>query len=437
MLKISEKDLRKMEKEYSKDKKSTIIRRALYKNDITSISSIMEEEANTNNVFSIDLKTLEVTNQYKSGRCWIFSACNVLREKISKKYNLDNFELSQNYLAFYDKLEKINFFLEIVLNEKDTDLSEETLRYILEKGVEDGGQWNMISSLVKKYGIVPKHVMPDSFQGSNTHSMNYLINMRIRKFAAESKRLNKKEALNEKENVLKECYGFLCNCYGIPPKKFDFEYRDKDNNFYSYRDITPIEFYRDFLDYDLDDYVAIINGPTKDKPYYNMYTVKYLGNVIDGDPISYLNLPMDEFKDLVIKQLKDNEVVWFGSDVAFFGDRTKGVWDDLAYDYKNSLSFDIEMSKEDMLDTRHSAMNHAMVITGVNLVDDKPNRFKIENSWGDSIGNKGYFICSDSWFDKFVYQAVINKKYLSKKQLNCLDKEPIELKPWDPFGTLA
>ncbi len=434
---ISEEDLLKMEEDYTSNEKARVVRKALYKNDVATISRVMEADSNTQNVFSIDIKTMNVSNQLASGRCWIFAACNFMREKLAKKYNLEDFELSQNYIAFYDKLEKINFFLEICLNEIDSELSSETLRYILETGIGDGGQWNMLASLIKKYGIVPKTAMVETYHTTHTTNITELINQRLRKFAAESKRMDKEVLISEKSKVLNECYRILCNCFGVPPKTFDFEFKNKDGKFEAYRNVTPKEFYEKYLECDLDEYVGIINGPTKDKPYHEMYTVKYLGNVVDGDPISFLNLPMDEFKQAVINQMKDNEIVWFGCDCGKLADRELGIWDDNQFDYNDTFDIDFDMSKEDMLDSRHSAMNHAMCLTGVNLVDDKPNRFKIENSWGDKIANKGYFVCSDSWFDKFVYQAVVNKKYLSEKQRECLKKEPIELLPWDPFGTLA
>lgn len=437
MKEISLKDLEKMEESYLKDEKAKVVRRALYKNSIETISRVMEADKDTTDIFSIDIQTMPVTEQLRSGRCWIFAACNVMREALGRKYDIKEIELSQNYLAFYDKLEKINLFLEIAIKEKEEDLGSETLRYVLDMGIGDGGQWNMLASVVKKYGVVTKNAMGETYQAGHTNEMNRLINQRLRKFAAYTKKYSMEEVLKEKEKTLNESYRLLCNCFGVPPKTFDFEYRDKDNNYHVYKDITPKEFYKDYLEYNLDEYVGIIHGPTKDKPYHELYTVKYLGNVVNGDPVRFLNLPMNEFKELVIKQMKDNQIVWFGCDCSFLGDRELGVWDDNQFDYNNTFDIDFDMSKEEMLDTRNSAMNHAMCFTGVNLIDDKPNRFKIENSWGDKIARKGYFVCSDSWFEKFVYQAVVNKKYLNEKQLECLSKEPIELLPWDPFGTLA
>lgn len=431
-------ELENLRKEYLENTKARVVRNALTNNDVSAISCVFEATMDNPNLFSIDIETLPVTNQQASGRCWIFSSMNVLRNMIAKKYGIEDFELSQNYIAFYDKLEKINFFLECVLQEKDSALDSETMRYLLETAVGDGGQWDMVVSLVKKYGICPKTAMPETYQSSHTRNMNGLINRRLRKFVAD---LHAKNAINTdtlKEECIKECYALLCDCFGVPPQKVTFEYVEKDSKkYHAFRDITPVEFYKEFLKEDLDDYVTIIHGPTSDKPFYKTYTVKYLGNVVNGNQIRFLNLPMEEFKELVVKQLKDNQLVWFGCDCGKDGNRTTGLWDDKQFDYENTFDMQLSMTKEEMLATRESAMNHAMVFTGVNLVDNRPTRWKIENSWGDKIANKGFFICSDTWFEKYVYEAAVNKKYFSEEQLKALEETPVTLKPWDPFGSLA
>lgn len=436
---IKASQLKQLEQEYAADPKAAVVRHALNRNDISTISSLLEASAQNPNLFSIDIKTMPVTNQMSSGRCWIFSSLNVMREIIARNYSIDEFELSQNYVAFYDKLEKINFFLECMLQELKSPLDSETMRYLLATGIGDGGQWDMLVSIIKKYGICPKSAMPETYQSSHTRAMNQILDLRLRRFAAESKKLAGQPAQLKavKAQCLKECYALLCDCFGIPPKQFTFEYRDSKKKYHAVEGVTPKEFYEKYLRVDLDEYVGIINGPTADKPFYRMYTVKYLGNVVDGNPVSFLNLPMPEFKQAILKQMKAGGLVWFGCDCGKDGDRPAGLWDDRQYDYAGTLDMHLDMSKAEMLDTWHSAMNHAMVLTGVNLVKGRPNRWKIENSWGDKIANKGYFLCSDSWFDKYVFEAVVNKKYLTAAQRACLSKKPVVLNPWDPFGSLA
>ena len=428
--------IQNMRKDYLADEKASVVRNALTKNDISTISRSFEAEAANPDVFSIDLKTMPVTNQMRSGRCWIFSAMNVLREIIGKKYQITNFELSQNYVAFYDKLEKINWFMECVISCIDEPIDSETNRFLLQNAVSDGGQWNMLVSLVKKYGICPKSAMPETFQSSHTGNMNGLLNRRLRKFAADIRKENADlEAL--KEECLKDTYGLLASCFGLPPESFTFEYYDKDGNAHAEYNVTPLQFYENYLAVDTEDFISVINGPTSDKPYYRTYTVKHLGNVVDGSPVLLLNLPLDEFKKAALDMLKDGSPVWFGCDCSKDGDRKTGLWDDGQYDYAHTFDMDISMSKAEMLDTRHSAMNHAMVFSGVNLVDDKPTRWKIQNSWGEEPAIKGYYICTDTWFDQYVYVLAVPKKYLSEKALAALGEEPAVLAPWDPFGTLA
>ncbi len=434
---IDAQTLTSLRENYLSDDKARVVRHALTRNDIGTISRSLEAEENNPDFFSINLKTMPVTNQLQSGRCWIFSSMNVLREKIGKKYQIKEFELSQNYIAFYDKLEKANWFMNCVINEKNEPADSETNRFLLEMAVGDGGQWNMLVSLVKKYGICPKTAMPETYQSSHTNRMNLILNRRLRKFAADIRHMNEEETEQYRQKTLKEIYGLIASCFGMPPVKFDFVYYDDKDNYHCEHDVTPLSFYHDYLGEDLDDYVDLINGPTADKPYYHTYTVKYLGNVVDGNPVCMLNVPMDELKEAIIAQLKDGSPVWFGCDCAPDGDQTTGLWDDGANDYGFTFDMDLDMTKAEMLDFRQSAMNHAMVLTGVNLVDGKPTRWKIENSWGDKIANKGYFIASDSWFDAYVYTAAVEKKYISEKALKALDEKSIELKPWDPFGTLA
>ena len=429
-------DLNRIEKEYSKNIGYTIARRALNKTKISDLSIKSEQTEYTRNAFSIDLKTLPVTNQKRSGRCWIFAGCNVIREKIAQKYNLKDFELSQNYIAFYDKLEKCNYLLEKIISLKDREKDDRTLDYLLSTGIQDGGQWDLFVNVVNKYGLVSKSAFPETFQSSNTAEIDKLLNKYIRKFAYDI-RNTKVDIQAEKDEYIKNIYKILCSSFGVPPKEFSFEYVDKDKNYHIIKNLTPLKFYKEIVPIDLNDYVSIINSPTEDKPFNKVYTVDFLGNVLEGNEIIYLNLEIERLKELAISQLKEGETVWFGSDCGKEADRENGIWDDKTFDIDTLFQINSEMSKGEMLDTRESAMNHAMVITGVNLDENKPTKWKIENSWGDDVANKGYYTATDTWFSKFVYQIVVNKKYLTEKEQEILKEEKIRLKPWDPMGTLA
>ena len=391
--------------------------------------------------FSVNVPTMEVTNQKQSGRCWIFAALNLFREEIAEKCNIEKFELSQNYIAFWDKFEKINFFYESMIELADRPLTDRLVIYLLDSGIGDGGQWNMLVNLVEKYGLVPKAAMQETFQSSHTRDMNRLINTLLRKGALDLRKAYSEgsDVMQVKEKYLLDAYRLLSMCFGVPPKSFDFEYTDKDDAYHIDRGLTPIEFAGKYTSLNLrSDYVGIINSPTEDKPFYQQITIDYLGNVAGAPPVTYLNLPMEELKDLIVRQLQDGKPVWFGSDVGSMGERSMGIWSDKIYDFDGTLGIDFSMTKEERLNIRESAMNHAMVITGVNLDENGvPNRWKIENSWSDQNGEKGYYVMNAGWFDKFVYQAVIEKSYLNEKQLEALQTEPMHFMPWDPMGTLA
>ena len=441
MEEIKKEYLAKQFKAYQKDDKNIILRHALSNTSLYTLANNQDNAIDMDFNFDINIKTLSAANQKASGRCWIFAATNVCREIVAKECNLDKFELSQSYLAFFDRLEKANYLLESVIELIEKDYDDRTLTYLLQNGVGDGGQWDMFVSLVNKYGVCPKNVFPETNTSSATRETGQLINFSIRKFASEAKALYEKEGLEavrkQKDKLLNKFYVLLTNAYGLIPEKFDFEYTDKDGNYHLEKGFTPLSFKEKYLGSLLDDFVSLINAPTKSKPFGKTYTIQYLGNVVGGKEVTHLNVSMDRMKELILAQMKDNRIVWFGSDVGFYGDREEGVWDDGKFDLDSLASLNLKMDKGESLDYHASQMNHAMCITGVSFKDGIPSKWKIENSWGTDRAKAGYYIMSASWFDQFVYQAVVDKKYLSEEELKALKEKPIVLKPWDPMGSLA
>ncbi len=439
---ITPADLAGFREGYRADPMRQAMTRVLYTTDISKVICRPDDARKMVFKFSTDIKTMKSTNQKSSGRCWLFAATNVLREHIAKELNLEDFELSQSYMAFWDKFERCNYFFEAILETAGLPLNDRTVNFLLQGGLSDGGQWDMFTSLVRKYGVVPKDAMPETFQTSNTRGSNQYISKFMRKNALSLRKMAaggaSREALEaEKKALLAKCFSFLSSCYGEPPETFDFEYVDKDKNFHRESGMTPLSFRDKYLDGVWDDYVSLIHAPTADKPFDRLYTIKYLGNVAEDKGIRHVNLTMEELKAAVLRQLQDGEVVWFGSDCGKFGDRDSRFWDDQSFDSLPATGLDVAMTKEEMLDCCDSAMNHAMCFTGVNIGEDgKPNRWKIENSWGSEGLNEGYYMASDSWFDLLVYQAVVHKKYLGDKTA-ILDTDPIVLDPWDPIGSLA
>lgn len=429
---------------YLKNDKFTVIRHALSNTTFNNVFMSKDHAGDTHFTFSIDVKTLPVSNQLRSGRCWIFSASNLLREKIAKECNIaGQFEISQNFIAYYDKLEKYNFhaqgIIDLIL--KGAKHDDRKVAFLL-SGVGDGGQWQMYVELIKKYGICPKAAFVENAQSNETLGSSRLCGAALRKFAADAyhsyEKYHDENKLYElKEDYNHKIYNILTSSFGVPPQKFDFEYVDKDGNYHIEKDYTPKSFFEKYIGNDIDEFVSIIHAPTKDKEYLKTYSLEYIGNVVGGKPITHLNLEFDRIEELVINTLKDGEIVWFGSDVGKFGDREKGIWDDQSFDYVTPFDVNQVFDKADMLDFYQSSMGHAMCITGVDLKDNKPVRWKIENSWGDANGDKGYYMMSESFFRSFVFQVAIRKKYLNNKEIEVLQQEATLLPPWDPFGTLA
>lgn len=394
-------------------------------------------------VFSLDLTKDKVSDQKASGRCWMFAALNTFRHKMIAGFQLEDFELSQAHTFFWDKYEKSNWFLEQVLATADQELTSRKVKFLLDTPQQDGGQWDMVVALFEKYGVVPKSVYPESISSSNSRELNQILNKLLRQDAQILRELvaegaNSSELQAKKEELLQEVFNFLAMNLGLPPRQFDFSYRDKDNYFHSESGLTPLTFYQKYVDLKLAAYVSIINAPTADKPYGRSYTVEMLGNVVGSKPVRYLNVEMDRLKELAIAQMQAGETVWFGSDVAQSSNRKAGIMAEGMHDFTASMDIRLTQDKAGRLDYSESLMTHAMVLTGVDLDENgKAKKWKVENSWGEKVGNKGYFVASDAWMDEYTYQIVVRKEFLTAAELAAYEAEPTVLSPWDPMGALA
>ena len=394
-------------------------------------------------IFSLDLTKDKVSDQKASGRCWMFAALNTFRHKMIAGFQLEDFELSQAHTFFWDKYEKSNWFLEQVIATADQELTSRKVKFLLDTPQQDGGQWDMVVALFEKYGVVPKSVFPESISSSNSRELNQILNKLLRQDAQILRELvaegaNSAELQAKKEELLQEVFNFLAMNLGLPPRQFDFSYRDKDNHFHSESGLTPLTFYQKYVDLKLDDYVSIINAPTADKPYGRSYTVEMLGNVVGSKPVRYLNVEMNRLKELAIAQMQAGETVWFGSDVGQSSNRKAGVMAEGIHDFTASMDIRLTQDKAGRLDYSESLMTHAMVLTGVDLDENgKAKKWKVENSWGEKVGNKGYFVASDAWMDEYTYQIVVRKEFLTAAELAAYEAEPLVLAPWDPMGALA
>ena len=386
-------------------------------------------------------KEAKITNQKASGRCWLFAACNVIRLKLMKEYNLETFEFSQSYLFFWDKLEKANFFLETILGTADLATEDRLIAHLLTAPVNDGGQWSMFAAVWQKYGLVPKDAMPETATSGASRPLNWLITNRLRTCARDLRTAKKAGATDEalqatKKECMNEIYRILVVHLGRPPVTFDWSFRDKDKKFTRMAGLTPITFARDVVKFDPNDYVSLVNDPRHE--YEQSITVDYLGNVVGGTPVLYVNKPAQFLKDITVKVLKSGEPVWFGCDVGKFLDRKKGIMDTNLFAYDMLLGSKFTLDKADRLRYGESLMTHAMVFTGVDLDDEeKASWFRVENSWGTDNGDGGFFCQSSDWFHEYTYQIVVHKSNLDADTLKVLEQQPIHLPAWDPMGSLA
>ena len=429
--------------DFQDNSKLRAVENAVTHNGLLKSLETRQSQVENDHVFSIDLTKDKVANQKASGRCWMFAALNTFRHKLISDLNLDNFELSQAHTFFWDKYEKSNWFLEQVIATADQELGSRKVKFLLDVPQQDGGQWDMVVALFEKYGVVPKSAYPESVSSSNSRELNQYLNKLLRQDAqilreAVAAGVGAEGIRAQKEALLQEIFNFLAVNLGLPPRTFDFAYRDKDNNYHSDKNITPQEFFKKYVGLNLSDYVSVINAPTADKPYSKSYTVDMLGNVVGSRAVRYLNLDMTRFKELAIAQIQAGETVWFGSDVGQISDRQKGILATNVYDFDTAMNISFTQDKAGRLDYSESLMTHAMVLTGVDLAENgEPLKWKVENSWGEKVGDKGYFVASDAWMDEFTYQIVVRKEFLTDEELAAYEAEPTVLAPWDPMGALA
>jgi bleomycin hydrolase len=416
---------------------------AVTENGIAAVALSRKEVDRQNPTFSHLIESPDATNQERSGRCWLFSGLSTLALEAMKKLNLKTFELSEIYQMFWDKLEKTNYFLENMIETKEEPLNGRLVNSLLSDPIPDGGQWNMFVNLIKKYGVIPKTFMPETENSNNSDPMNALSATKLREYAKVLRDMNElgassTELREKKGELMEEFYKLLCINLGVPPETFYWEWRDKNGIFHRRGSITPVEFYNEYVGLDLDDLVSLINAPTKDKPFNKLYTVKYLGNVIGGQDTRYLNVDLKTLKKATIDMIKGNHAVWFGCDVAKMLETEMGAMDLSIYDYELVYGVKFQLDKAARLDYGDSEMTHAMVITGVDLDElGNPRKWRVENSWGASIGDQGYMYMMDEWFDEYLYEVVVRKEYLPPELLKILDTEPVVVPFWDPICTLA
>ena len=414
--------------------RNDVVSRAAMRSGVLEASFNPKVEETLNDVFSVEVKTDNVTNQQQSGRCWLFATLNTLRHYFGEKNNYKNFTLSQAYNFFWDKIERANIFYDMIIDTADKPLDDRTVKAYLNFAGTDGGQWAMAASLVKKYGVVPTNAMPETFNTNHTSGFADALARKEKKDALVLRKLVNEGKMDEVEKkrkeFLSEVYRMTAIAVGEPPKSFDLEFRDDDKKLHLEKGLTPVQFFNEYWkDFDFSDYVCLTNAP--DHEYGKLYSLPFEDNVEGGIPITFLNVPMEYLKDAAIKQLKSGESIWFGNDVLKEMDRKTGFLDDELYKTDDLFNVDTKMSKADRLATGEGAVTHAMTLVGVDLDHEGDVRkWKVENSWGDKSGRKGYFTMSDDWFNDYVYEVIVHKDYLTDEQRKIADSTPTPLPAW-------
>ena len=430
---ISADMLKEISKAYEGNANDKAIRNALNTASISVLAENAENMAMIDTHFSDEVRTKGITDQKSSGRCWLFSGLNVLRAKMIDKYDLGDFTFSQNYVFFYDQLEKANLFLQGVIDTKDLPFEDRKVDWLFQNPIGDGGQFTGVSNLITKYGLVPADAMPETLCSNNTSAMSTQIKTLLRQDGLKLRAAGKKADLTAmKTDMLKEVYRILCLCLGVPPTEFQWARYDSKGNFVSEKTYTPLSFYEEFVNADLENnYVMVMNDPTRE--YFKVYEIDYDRHVYDGENWVYVNLPVERIKEMAIASIKGNTAMYFSCDVNKFLNSKKGVADLNNYDYASLLGVEFTMNKTERVMTHASGSSHAMTLKAVDIKNGKPVKWMVENSWGASSGYRGNIIMTDEWFDEYMFRLVVEKQYVPADIMALLKQKPIMLPAWDPM----
>ncbi|TWE12827.1 aminopeptidase C [Rudaeicoccus suwonensis] len=435
---LTEQDVELLKKDFDSRPVNRIVQNAVTQTAVADVALDREILTSIDTSMSHRLDSWSVTNQKKSGRCWMFAGLNLLRPGAMKRLGLKEFEFSQNHLLFWDKLERCNYFLESMAQLSDRPTDDRTLGFVMQDVMGDGGQWNMFAALVKKHGLVPKTVMPESHSSSETAPMNSHLRSLLREAARDVRSAGSPEDVEQvRSRTMAAAYRILAIHLGTPPERFEWQWTDDSGEFHRAGMMSPLEFAERYLTIDVDDYVCLVDDPRPSSPRGRTFTVDQLGNIVGGDPVRYLNVQADELRKLAAEAIVDGEPVWFGCDVGKMMQRNAGVWDAELYDFAGIYDTAFSLDKAARLEYHETLMTHAMLLTGVDLDGDMPRKWRVENSWGDEHADKGFYTMNDSWFGEYVFEIAARRDKLSPRLRDALDAEPIVLPAWDPMGSLA
>jgi bleomycin hydrolase len=433
-------DLEQLRKDFTANAGYRLAQNAVTRVTVDDVAINREIVNSIDHSLSTALDDWKVTNQERSGRCWLFAGLNLLRVGVMRKTGLKDFEFSQNHVMFWDKIERANYFLEAIVETAGRDLDDRTVAFLLETVASDGGQWNMFAALVAKHGLVPKGYMPETQSSANTARMNSILQYQLRQ-GARAVRAAAAESVDAaravKADILQVIYRVLCIHLGTPPESFDWQWTDKDKQFHRDGVLTPQEFAAKYVELPVADYVCLVHDPRPTSPAGRTFTVEYLGNVIGAPPVTYLNVGMSVIKDIAARTIQGGEPVWFGCDVGKMMSNDYAVWDAGLYDLPAVYDAQFDLDKAARLAYHETQMTHAMLFTGVDVLDGATRRWRVENSWGSERGKDGFYTMNDSWFDQYVFEIAARRDAMPAELQHALDAEPIVLPAWDPMGALA
>ena len=452
LINISQYQLDHFETQVASDPQHSLIQNMLANNPLSKVNINRRTYQSYEHFYNVTTPAVKVTDQKSSGRCWLFAGLNVIRREMIKKYHLDSFEFSQSYLFFWDKLERLNYGLDAIIKTRDLELDSREVQHLLHDPTCDGGQWDMFCNLVEKYGLVPKSVYRETHHSSNSTALNNVLKRKFREYAMLLRQHTNIETLHEqKQRYLLEIYRILTRFLGTPPKTFTWNYVQKEKDQApkptTLKNVSPLEFYRHHVNWKSEDYICLVNDPRN--TYGQLYTVQFLGNVVEGKMVKYLNVPIEKLRKYTLESLKQEKVVWFGCDVMqnFQGDEC--AMDLELVDNSSLFQTTYGQTKRERLQYAESLMTHAMVFTGARteLVNDNveerhdqevASNWQVENSWADKGPSKGFYNMSDAWFGEYVFEIAVEKRLLTSDDREALTGVNVtSLAPWDPMGALA
>ena len=433
--------LKELSDSYKPTKAEKALQNVMLNNNVNSMALNQENQNEMETYFSHSVKSKGISNQESSGRCWLFTGMNVMRAKMIAEQNLGVFEFSQVYNFFFDQLEKANLFLQGIIDTRKKPFDDRTVEWLFKNPLSDGGTFTGVADNIAKYGVVPKSVMKESYTSNHTATFNSLLKRKLREYGirlrnASDEGKKEKDLLNMKKEQLKEVYRMLATVYGVPPTEFTWAPKDSNGK---YREepqkYTPQSFYQKYIGWDLrNNYVMLMNDPTR--PYWKSYEIEYDRHMHDGQNWLYVNLPLEDIKEMAIASIKDSTMMYFSCDVGKFLDSKRGLLDLDNYDYESIFDVEFGMDKRERIMTFDSGSSHAMTLMAVDLdKDGKPLKWQVENSWGANSGHRGTIIMTDEWFNEYMFRLVVDKKYAPARVLEVLKEKPTKLPAWDPMFT--